>query len=301
MGEWHLRSRLRVAYAESVRACGLGLLRPSMLRFKPQHIGLVLALPLLLTACATPTNPGLYKPRVADAAPTNSDTTIERLARLRDPKVVAEPRGKRGNGPVYTVLGKSYRVMDTAKGFRERGVASWYGTKFHGRSTSSGEPFDIYKLTAAHKHLPLPTYVRVTNLDNGKKTVVKVNDRGPFHGDRVIDLSYAAAVKLDFYRQGTANVFIEVLEPEPEGPQRYLVQAGAYRDLARADENNAALKKLTGLPGIVVKTSRDGLFRVQLGPVPAGAELAKVEALLIAADYGKPRLLPVAGNASGGR
>ena len=262
---------------------------------------LSLALPILLAACATPATPGLYKPRVADAAPTNSATTINRLARLRDPKVIAEPRGTRGNGPVYTVLGKSYRVMDSAKGFRQRGLASWYGTKFHGRSTSSGEPFDIYKLTAAHKHLPLPTFVRVTNLDNGKQTVVRVNDRGPFHGDRVIDLSYAAAVKLDFYRQGTANVLIEVLEPEPEAQQQYMVQAGAYRELARADANNSALKKLTGLPGVVVKTSNDGLFRVRLGPVPAGAELAKVEALLVAANYGKPRLLPVSGGGLGGR
>lgn len=226
-----------------------------------------------------------------DAAPITSDDLLDRLERLPDPKVTDEPRGKRGNGPVYTVWGKQYRVMDSAKGFRQEGLASWYGTKFHGRPTSSGEPFDIYKLTAAHRHLPLPSYVRVTNLANGRKTVVRVNDRGPFHGDRIIDLSYAAAVKLGFHKQGTSRVRIEVLEPE-QVPDKYLVQAGAFSEFNRADRSQRELEELTGLRGVVIKVSADGFYRVQLGPVRSGRQLERITALLQAADYGKPKLIP---------
>jgi len=181
--------------------------------------------------------------------------------------------------------------MDSAKGFRQEGLASWYGTKFHGRPTSSGEPFDIYKLTAAHRHLPLPSYVRVTNLANGRKTVVRVNDRGPFHGDRIIDLSYAAAVKLGFHKQGTSRVRIEVLEPE-QVPEKYLVQAGAFSEFNRANRSQRELEELTGLRGVVIKVPTDGFYRVQLGPVRSGRQLERVTALLQAADYGKPKLIP---------
>ena len=105
-----------------------------------------------------------------------------------------EPRSKYGNGPVYEVLGKRYTVMPSAHGYRERGVASWYGKKFHGNLTSSRETYDMYAMTAAHKTLPLPTYVRVRNLRNDKSIVVRVNDRGPFVHNRIIDLSYSAAL-----------------------------------------------------------------------------------------------------------
>ncbi len=226
-----------------------------------------------------------------DRAPSLNDKSLTVLRKLPDPEILKEPKSRRGNGPVYSVFGRSYRVMDSANGFVQEGTASWYGVKFHGRQTSSGEPFDIYKLTAAHRHLPIPTFVRVTNLDNGRHTIVRVNDRGPFHGDRIIDLSYAAAVKLDFHERGTARVRVEVVEPEPDGPQQYLVQAGAFRDFARADNSQQTLQAMTGLPGMVVKT-QDGLYRVQLGPVRKGAETERVEALLLASDFGKPRLLP---------
>ena len=244
---------------------------------------------LLLTGCVYQ-SPGSSVPK--DAAPRLSDDLISRLERIPDPQVQDEPRSKRGNGPVYTVLGKSYRVMDSARGFHQEGIASWYGTKFHGRDTSSGEPFDIYKLTAAHRHLPLPTYVKVTNLSNGKSTVVKVNDRGPFHSDRIIDLSYAAAVKLGFHNQGTSRVRIEVLEPERVAPQLYMVQAGAFSELERADRSQRELQELTGFRGVVVKIPTDNFYRVRLGPVAAGEDLERVQALLQAADYGKPRLIP---------
>ena len=124
-----------------------------------------------------------------------------------------EPRGTRGNPPFYEVLGKRYYVMATAEGWVERGTASWYGPGFHSASTSLGEPYDMYAMTAAHKTLPIPAYAEVTNLRNGRKVVVRINDRGPFVGDRIIDLSYTAAAKLDFLTQGTAPVEVRVITP----------------------------------------------------------------------------------------
>lgn len=127
----------------------------------------------------------------------------------------AEPRpealAKYGNHTPYDVLGKRYYLRPTAKGYTETGIGSWYGEKFHGQPTSTMEPYDLYAMTAAHKTLPLPTYVRVTNLDNQRSVIVKVNDRGPFVDDRVIDLSYAAAVKLDYANRGTARVKVEAI------------------------------------------------------------------------------------------
>ena len=121
------------------------------------------------------------------------------------------PKSKTGNMPEYTVFGKRYRVLDTAANFTQQGTASWYGKKFHGRKTSSGEVYDMNALTAAHKNLPLPTYARVTNLENNRSVIVKINDRGPFVGNRVIDLSLAAAMELNMAAQGTANVLVEAL------------------------------------------------------------------------------------------
>src|SRR5689334_3065003 len=124
-----------------------------------------------------------------------------------------EPRGTRGNPPFYEVFGKRYYVMASADGWVERGTASWYGPGFHAASTSLGEPYDMYGMTAAHKTLPIPAYAEVTNLRNGRKVVVRINDRGPFVGDRIIDLSYTAAAKLDMLLQGTAPVEVRVVGP----------------------------------------------------------------------------------------
>ena len=134
------------------------------------------------------------------------------------PKV--EPKSRFGNMSSYVVFGRRYYTKGTSRDFRERGVASWYGTKFHGRKTSSGEVYDMHAMTAAHKTLPLPSYVRVTNLENGRTAVVKVNDRGPFVGDRVIDLSYAAATKLGVVRNGTARVEIVSVDPRDHGERK---------------------------------------------------------------------------------
>ena len=133
------------------------------------------------------------------------------ISGIPEPVPRDEPTSTYGNRSPYTVLGKSYRVLDSAEGYVERGMASWYGQKFHGRQTSSRELYDMCSFSAAHKTLPLPSYVRVTNLDNGRSVVVRVNDRGPFHEGRIIDLSYAAAVKLGVDRTGTARVEVQAL------------------------------------------------------------------------------------------
>ena len=153
---------------------------------------------------------GLYKPGVRDSTPDY----VPRVECIPEPVVTAVPRSPVGNRSPYTVLGKQYRVMDKPQGYVEQGLASYYGNKFHGRRTSNQEVYDMYAFTAAHKTLPLPSFARVTNLDNGRSVVVRVNDRGPFHDGRVIDLSYAAAVKLDIVTRGTGRVEVRALSPE---------------------------------------------------------------------------------------
>lgn len=137
--------------------------------------------------------------------------------------------GTPGNPPFYEVFGQRYHVMPSASGYRERGVASWYGGKFHGRNTSNGERYDMHQLTAAHKTLPIPTWVRVTNLRNGASIVVKVNDRGPFVKNRVIDLSFAAANAIDMIEAGTTLVEVVALEGRPAAAPAPVVSAGVTR------------------------------------------------------------------------
>lgn len=138
------------------------------------------------------------------------------LSKVPDAKPKWEPKSKRGNHSPYKVFGKKYHVLNSSENYSKKGLASWYGRKFHGRTTSSGEVYDMFQMTAAHKSLPLPTYARVTNLDNGRQVVVKINDRGPFVHDRLIDLSYTAATKLDFADKGVANVKVETITfPHP--------------------------------------------------------------------------------------
>ena len=154
---------------------------------------------------------GLQGDRVSrDGAPNKKLSSCDIQNAI--PKV--EARSRQGNPDTYTVRGKTYKVYQNGFGYRERGKASWYGTAFHGNLTSNGERYDMYRMTAAHKHLPLPSYVEVKNLDNGRKVVVRVNDRGPFVQGRIIDLSYAAATKLDMLKSGTARVEIAVIDPK---------------------------------------------------------------------------------------
>lgn len=146
-----------------------------------------------------------------DHAPTG-DIKVDHLPDLV-PKY--EPKSRGGNKSPYEVWGKQYYVMDSAEGYSAEGTASWYGQKFHGHKTSNGETYDMYAFSAAHKSLPLPTYLKVTNLDNQQTVIVRVNDRGPFHGDRLIDLSYAAAARLGYHKKGLARVRIEAITPKP--------------------------------------------------------------------------------------
>ena len=173
------------------------------------------ALLALLGGCASGPMDIPERPQSAPAGSDRDGTPEFRadLANVPDAIPRPEPRTAAGNKSPYTVLGKTYRVRPVPPGHRERGLGSWYGTKFHGRKTSLGDPYDVYTMTAAHKTLPLPSYVRVTNLENGKRAVVRVNDRGPFHEDRVIDLSYAAAYRLGYANKGTALLELEVLDP----------------------------------------------------------------------------------------
>ncbi|MCG6862576.1 MAG: septal ring lytic transglycosylase RlpA family protein [Chromatiaceae bacterium] len=142
------------------------------------------------------------------------------LSSIEDAQPKIEPKSKYGNPETYVVFGKRYYTKASSKGYVERGIASWYGKKFHGRKTSSGERYDMYGMTAAHKTLPLPTYARVTNVKNGRSAVVKINDRGPFHGKRVIDLSYTAARKLGVVATGTAMVEVRAIDPSRPGTER---------------------------------------------------------------------------------
>lgn len=160
----------------------------------------LLGLAVLATACAGPA------PR-QDGPPPPARSDVQIRPTVPGP----EPRSRYGNPPSYEVFGKRYHVLDTAEGYSERGVASWYGTKFHGKRTSSGEPYDMHAFTAAHKSLPLPTWVEVTNLRNRKSILVRVNDRGPFVANRIIDLSYAAALELDIVNDGTGLVEVRAI------------------------------------------------------------------------------------------
>lgn len=170
----------------------------------------VLALAVLISGCVSSLSPGSAWPgKTAAFADGPGDPVLAAGSRAETTRNL--PRSRTGNAPVYTVFGRDYRVLDSAAGYDEQGLASWYGAKFHGRKTSSGEVYDMHAMTAAHKHLPLPTFARVTNQQNGRSIIVKINDRGPFVDDRIIDLSYAAALQLDMHDKGTARVRVEAI------------------------------------------------------------------------------------------
>jgi len=243
----------------------------------------------LLGACSVrpPMSPGY--PNSSDSAP----------ARQLDPYAIAdatprvEPKSRRGNPDSYVVFGQRYHTLPSSQGYVERGIASWYGTKFHGRSTSSGEPYDMYAMTAAHKSLPLPTYVQVTNLSNGRSAIVKVNDRGPFHDNRLIDLSYAAATKLGILAEGTGLVEVRALNPgapQPQAPDTPVIQAshqatpglfvqvGAFSSRQNANLLSRRLASSLGEKVRIQQIDNRGqpLFRVQIGPL---ASVEQVDSL----------------------
>jgi rare lipoprotein A len=168
----------------------------------------------------------------------------------------AETKSKYGNPPTYSALGKTYKVLNSHQGFQQSGMASWYGTKFHGKRTSSGEPYDMYAMTAAHPTLPIPCYVKVTHLQNGKTAVVKVTDRGPFKGDRIIDLSYAAAHKIGVYQNGTGKVKIEVINPSQWDHELYLAEATQINNQKNnLAQNKHQSKAINDAPGLYLQVA----------------------------------------------
>jgi rare lipoprotein A len=267
----------------------------------------VAGLALVLAGCATRgpevvTVPGEEPPAptgalIKDGAPLRTihpDDVLDAVPRP-DPILIV------GNFSPYTVNGETYEVLDSFTNYRERGIASWYGTKFVGQKTSNGEVFDLYSASAAHKTLPIPCYARVTNLANGRSMVVRVNDRGPFHSDRLIDLSYGAAVKLGFMEVGTAPVEVEVINlagiddrrNNPAGHYRF-VQLGAFGSESAAQRLRIELAALVTSPIAVspVETGSGRLYRVRIGPVAANDDILQLQQRLEASGYSGTQLLP---------
>jgi rare lipoprotein A len=271
-------------------------------------IPLGFGLAISLTAClSTPPQPTAPAPVIT--APVTVPPITE-PAPDAVPRV--EPRSRSGNPPFYDVFGKRYFVLSSSVGYLERGVASWYGPGFHKVRTSTGESYDMYGMTAAHKTLPLPAYVQVTNLQNGRSVVVRVNDRGPFVGNRIIDLSYTAAAKLDMLRNGTAMVEVRSIDaaaaaaaaaapasapaasaatpaapagtatPSTAAIPKLFIQAGAFSDPANAER--LALKLRGGSYGKVFvrddQIAGRRMYRVRIGPVPDVAQFDRVVAAL---------------------
>lgn len=251
-------------------------------RARVKILSILITTLLLLSACSS--QYGRYQ-QANDSKPVRLPTTGE----LNDAVPRDEPHSRGGNRH-YQVRGKNYQVLSTAERFEQTGIASWYGKKFHGHLTSNGEIYDMYAMSAAHKNLPLPTYAKITNLSNNKSVIVRVNDRGPFHQDRVIDLSYSAAYKLDMLKTGTANVRItaitdftpknvkpvtlsttkvkkvnKALVPKKKtNKNSYFIQIIATRDQRQAQDTASALATLyqqeVNLP------EQNGIYRVQMGP-----------------------------------
>lgn len=246
---------------------------------------------VLSAGCSLMETEPLWKKAVEGDGPGRPDLVVNEPL-----QVMNLPKSRSGNRSVYEVFGVQYAVLESARNFKEQGVASWYGIKFHGNHTASGEIYDMYRLTAAHKHLPIPTFVRVTRQDNGNSIVVKVNDRGPFVGDRIIDLSYGAASALDMLDSGKTRVTIEALshheveENEPKvikkpvkpvveeavdrsveielasSEAKNYVQVGAFAELDNAKEMMKQVLQRTSLPSRLDFLENRGLYQVRVGP-----------------------------------
>ncbi len=244
-----------------------------------------------------------------EAEPGDGPSTLNiKASDVKDAVPRVEPLARYGNHSPYEVFGKKYTVMQSNGGYHEQGVASWYGSKFHGRRTSSGEPYDMHLATAAHKSLPLPTYAEVTNLDNGRKVIVKINDRGPFKNGRLIDMSYGAALRLDMIATGTARVDVRVIDVSSgsEGQtiadtgvvnevragtnagnnQETWLQAGAYGKREGAEKLAGQLERADVSPVSIHNTGN--FFRVWLGPYLSSVELESVIARVIELGFERP-------------
>ncbi|WP_455205008.1 septal ring lytic transglycosylase RlpA family protein [Kaarinaea lacus] len=261
--------------------------------FGSMKYGLPVGAICLLSACSTMITP--------DDGPPNEDANGINFDTIADAIPKAEPLSKSGNPSSYVVNGSRYYVMQDSSGYQKRGTASWYGTKFHGRRTSSGEPYDMYAMTAAHKTLPIPTYVKVRNLNNQKQVVVRVNDRGPFHDNRLIDLSYAAAKKLGIVENGTADVEVTVISstnananstaterPAPtqnnhsEDRSSHYLQVGAFAMRDNAVKMVSELSLHTSAPIHISNANNHlgTLYRVRIGPFPDRIAVESIESQL---------------------
>lgn len=252
---------------------------------------LLIFLALFISSCSkksqkrTPiTNEGRYS-IAQDLAPDSADFDVTTLEQW---DIKPEGKSHYGNHSPYVVFGKTYYLANTEKNFEQSGTASWYGKKFHGHTTSNMEIFDMYKLTAAHRTLPLPSYVEVTNVDNNKKVIVRVNDRGPFKSKRIIDLSWAAAKALDYEQKGLANVHVRLIQA-PNSQQKNktaatqqvieyktkhkngglkFLQIGAFSQKAKALDIARQMSRIILLPIHVSNTiTANPLYRVRIGPL----------------------------------
>ncbi len=249
---------------------------------------------LILVSSCSVFQAGSISPR-KDSAPSigvNPNTIIDATPRK-------DEITRAGNKNPYTVLGKTYHLLPSSKGYNVEGIASWYGTKFQGRPTANGETYNLYAMTAAHRTLPIPAYVKVTNLDNNRTAVVRVNDRGPFHDQRVIDLSYAAAVKLGYAKSGTARVRVEAVNLDDQSfssqasaiAENYFLQVAAFKNPVSAKALRAELL-LTVSRDVVIKSPElDGIHRVQIGPIKSLTTVKQLSERLIALGKGRPQLI----------
>ncbi|MEW5250126.1 septal ring lytic transglycosylase RlpA family protein [Microbulbifer discodermiae] len=271
---------------------------------------------MILTACSgQPRKPATPADGVKDSGPP---TPVD-MRSVSDPVPVREPIGKAGNKSPYVVNGVRYRVRGDVKGYSEKGQASWYGTKFHGRRTANGEVYNMYAMSAAHKTLPLPSYARVTNLDNGRSVVVRVNDRGPFVPGRIIDLSYTAAQKLGYIDKGVARVEVVALDPETlpvaagapivennvaagdklaedasfKLPANTFLQVGAYGSPDKADKVRSQVSAVVDYPVSISRVIVGGktLFRVRIGPIAQQQVLAAVRESVRQHSLGLPQVV----------
>lgn len=260
--------------------------------FRRSAVFFLMGAGILLSACS----PSPTKPPEAPKPPFNENdgryqhdkdfgpkNDID-LSHVPDAVPRHEVRTRAGNKNPYTVLGKTYHLIEDETSYKERGYASWYGYKFNGHRTSNGEIYDMYAMSAAHKTLPIPSYVKVTNLDNGKSVVVRVNDRGPFHAGRIIDLSYAAAQRIGIHRAGTGRVEVEIALPSDavsvprknatsaqvvssELPKGTYLQVGAFSTRAAAEDFARTIgAKLSANVIVASATTPKSIHRVRVGP-----------------------------------
>jgi rare lipoprotein A len=247
---------------------------------------------LLVAGCVSQTSqPPIIKDGLPRNLPANLQNTPDAIPKW-------EPDSRYGNPESYVVFGKKYTPLKSRANYHKQGIASWYGKKFHGKRTSSGDPYDMFAMTAAHKTLPLPTYAQVTNVDNGKKVIVKINDRGPFHEGRIIDLSYAAAYKLGIADRGTGNVIVKVIEVEqsklskPQSPM--WLQIGAFSNQKNAEKLKNNTQQNSAIKNIIITKKQSGkveLYRVKVGPLYSIEDADKVDQQLSQLGIKSSRLL----------